>query len=121
LFHADNFSETIAQILTKDPDLDRVPAKAQKLLQSCLERDPKQRLRDIGDLSRLLEEPPAPRPVVRSRSIPAWAVVLAVILAVTTVTGIVWFTRTPQSGPALRYDIALENATSLQSFGISPD
>src|SRR4051812_34990746 len=41
LFRAESFSETIVKVLTKDPDLDRVPGKARKLLRSCLEKDPK--------------------------------------------------------------------------------
>jgi Tol biopolymer transport system component/predicted Ser/Thr protein kinase len=121
LFRSENFSETIVQVLTKDPEFGRVPPKARKLIQSCLEKDPKKRLRDIGDGSRLLDEPPAARSGVPSRVIPVWAAALAVVLAVMTVIGIVLFTRTPQSAPALRYNIALENATSIQSFAISPD
>jgi serine/threonine protein kinase/Tol biopolymer transport system component len=120
LFRAETISETIAQVLTKEPEFDRIPAKARKLLQSCLEKDPKKRLRDIGDVSQLLDEPTVPRSGVPSRSILSWAPI-AVALAVTAAFGVMWFTRTPQSGPTLRYDIALENATNIHSFAISPD
>jgi Tol biopolymer transport system component len=42
-------------VLTKQPDLDRVPPQARRVLAECLQKDPKLRLRDIGDATRLLE------------------------------------------------------------------
>ena len=57
LFKGEDASETLAQVLTKQPDFARAPAKARRLLRECLEKDPKARLRDIGDARRLLEEP----------------------------------------------------------------
>src|SRR5262249_62400958 len=58
LFKGGDASEILAQVLTKQPDCARVPPKAQRLLRECLEKDPKLRLRDIGDARRLLEEQP---------------------------------------------------------------
>src|SRR5712692_2032190 len=55
LFAGQDVSETLAQVLTKQPEFARTPAKAQRLLRECLEKDPKQRLRNIGDAKRLLE------------------------------------------------------------------
>ena len=56
LFHGETVSDILAQVLTKDPDLTRVPTKARRLLRRCLEKDPKNRLRDIGDAMPLLED-----------------------------------------------------------------
>jgi serine/threonine protein kinase len=62
LFQGDDVSETLAQILTKQPNVENVPARTRRLLHDCLEKDPKQRLRDIGDAMQLLEDAPlAPR------------------------------------------------------------
>src|SRR5207244_1487825 len=55
LFAGATASDVLAEVLTKDPDLDRVPAKARKLLRRCLDKDPRQRLRDIGEARFLLE------------------------------------------------------------------
>ena len=44
---------------TKDPDFATVPPRFQRLLRLCLTRDPRQRLRDIGDARLLLDEPAA--------------------------------------------------------------
>ena len=59
LFDGETISHTLAAVLTKEPDLQQVPVKVRRLLQACLEKDPKRRLRDIGDVWRLLEDPPA--------------------------------------------------------------
>jgi Tol biopolymer transport system component/tRNA A-37 threonylcarbamoyl transferase component Bud32 len=57
LFKGEDTADTLAQVLTKEPDLTRVPVQTRRLLRRCLEKDPKQRLRDIGDARSLLQEP----------------------------------------------------------------
>src|SRR5439155_24209071 len=54
--HSEDVSETLAQVLTKQPDWHRIPVRARMLIQACLEKDPKRRLRDIGDAQRLLQD-----------------------------------------------------------------
>src|SRR5262249_34112705 len=49
-------ADTLAQVLTKEPDLERVPPQLRKLVRRCLEKNPKRRLRDIGDARYLVEE-----------------------------------------------------------------
>ena len=56
LFKGTDPTDTLVQVLTKQPDFDRAPSKAGRLLRECLEKDPKQRLRDIGDAKRLLSD-----------------------------------------------------------------
>ncbi len=90
LFEGETVSDTLAAVLKTDPDLSQVPAKVRRLLTKCLEKDPKKRLRDIGDAWELLEEPGATAPLApngasRSRfSWVAWvaAGIFAVIVAV---------------------------------------
>jgi Tol biopolymer transport system component len=52
LFDAEDISETLAAVLTRDVTLtsmpSEVPPRLRALLRECLVRDPKQRLRDIG-------------------------------------------------------------------------
>jgi serine/threonine protein kinase len=52
LFKGDEATDTLAQVLTKEPDWDRASVRVQLLLQRCLEKDPKKRLRDIGEALR---------------------------------------------------------------------
>jgi len=45
LFQGETISDTLAGVLTKEPEWERVPARTQRLLKSCLEKAPKRRLR----------------------------------------------------------------------------
>ena len=55
LFARETVAETLAALLTVEPDFSPVPASVRPLLQRCLERDPRRRLRDIGDVQILLD------------------------------------------------------------------
>src|SRR5262245_22847603 len=81
LHQGEDASEILAQVLTKQPDFERVPAQARQLLRECLQKDPRQRLRDIGDAKRLVTvDVPSPAVVESKRSTRLW-----VSIAVTTV------------------------------------
>jgi serine/threonine-protein kinase len=60
LFEGESVAETLAAVLTKEPDWSALPtntpAKVRRLLQRCLTRDPKNRLQDIGDARIALQE-----------------------------------------------------------------
>jgi serine/threonine protein kinase/Tol biopolymer transport system component len=66
-FAGETLSDTIAKILEREPDwralTERAPPGVQRILRRCLEKDPKQRLRDVGEarigLTRQDEEAPA--------------------------------------------------------------
>jgi Tol biopolymer transport system component len=53
VFTAETTSELLAAVIMKDPDLGALPASTPKnvgwLIRRCLEKDPRQRLRDIGE------------------------------------------------------------------------
>jgi serine/threonine-protein kinase len=90
LFEGEDLTETLASIVKEQPDLSRAPREVQRLLRRCLEKDPKKRLRDIGDVWELLEDAAVPPPVAGAParySAAGWvaAVVLAVALA-----GLAW-------------------------------
>ena len=56
----EDVSETLAAVLTREVDLTALPAatpaRLRQLLTDCLVRDPRQRLRDIGDARRALDQ-----------------------------------------------------------------
>jgi serine/threonine-protein kinase len=78
-FHADDISEILAAVLTRKIDLSELPAhtpvRLRTLIRLCLVRDPKQRLRDIGDarivLDEVLAETPDTAPAA-AVAVPAW-------------------------------------------------
>jgi serine/threonine-protein kinase len=59
-FQGETLSDTIAAVLERTPDWTALPAATppavRRLLRRCLEKDPKQRLRDIGDARIELEQ-----------------------------------------------------------------
>ena len=59
-FGRDTVSDTIVAILEREPDWtslpDEVPPSVRRLVRRCLEKDPKRRLRDIGDASADLDD-----------------------------------------------------------------
>ena len=59
LFDAGDVSEMLASVLVKDPDIssmgNHVPAHIRSVVRRCLVKDPKKRIRDIGDVSLAME------------------------------------------------------------------
>jgi len=53
-FSGSTMAETLANVLKEEPEWERVPAQAQRLLRRCLVKDPARRLRDIGDAMELV-------------------------------------------------------------------
>jgi len=60
MFSGETASETMAQVIMKEPDWDALPAntpsRLRDLLHRCLTREPRMRLRDIGDARIAIEE-----------------------------------------------------------------
>jgi len=63
LFVGETASDTLAGILKSEPEWDQLPAglpfQVERVLRRCLEKDPRQRLRDIGEARVRLEDPAA--------------------------------------------------------------
>ena len=109
LFAGEDVSETLAQVLTKQPDLDRVPAPAKRLIQACLEKDPRQRLRDIGDAQRLVAEdtPSSAAPPREGGRSWLWIAATAFSSVVALAVALVHFRETPPQSAAVRFQIPL--------------
>jgi len=54
LFEGETVSDVLAAVLTREPDLSELPpdtpAQVRRVLGRCLQRDPRRRIRDMGDL-----------------------------------------------------------------------
>jgi len=110
-FGGETVSDTLAAILTRDPDWSRLPAgtppRVAELLRRCLDRDPRRRLRDIGEARVLLEAPGAGEPdsassapaarTTRRWVAPAMAIAGAIVAAVA-----VWTLKPEPPRPASR-------------------
>src|SRR6266481_4705797 len=84
-------NDTLAAVILKEPDLSALgpdtPPHLSRLIERCLRRDPKQRLRDIGDARIFLDEPQELSPR-RASSLGRWApwAISAVLLALLVAT-----------------------------------
>jgi serine/threonine-protein kinase len=113
LFIGETVSDTLAAVLTREPDWNRVPVEARRLLQRCLEKDPKRRLRDIGDIGLLLDEAPA-TPVTRAPGRLPWAVAGVFAIAAAIALWAPWHAG-PGLQPLVRLDVDLGSDVSLGS------
>jgi Tol biopolymer transport system component len=131
LFEGETVSDTLASVLRQEVPWDALPASTpaslRRLLRRCLERDPKRRLRDIGDvwLEEASEERNAPRAgddrVPRRSPWYALAWIASVVLAAAVAAVAAWTARTPTDPPARRFAIVTEDGAPPTEASISPD
>jgi hypothetical protein len=128
-FEGEDVSSIMAAVIQSEPRWDGVPASVRRLLESCLAKDPKKRLRDIGDAWKLLDDRTA-LPTRTQSGILGWAAagLLALLAAVA-----LWapWRGTPAAAvqPLLRLEASLGSDVSLvplnspivSSVAISPD
>ncbi|MBN2318322.1 MAG: protein kinase [Acidobacteria bacterium] len=60
-FEGEGVTETLAAVIRGEPDWDIIPVQNRLLLCRCLEKDPKERLRDVGDINLFWESAPGNR------------------------------------------------------------
>jgi serine/threonine protein kinase len=143
-FQGGTVSDVIAAILGREPDWhalpDAIPSGIRRLLQRCLDKDAKRRLRDIGDARIEIEEtqsaPPASRTSrtalnVSPRRAGFWYVVGAAALSGMVTTIAVWNLKpAPATSPESEARFVLPMPTGVrlpfvQVFGsmvtVSPD
>src|SRR5262249_9428117 len=77
-------SDTLASVLKETPDWGQVPPELRRLVRACLVRDPRQRMRDIGDARLLIAAPlpAAPAPGTVAQPVPAfprWNIAISIL------------------------------------------
>jgi eukaryotic-like serine/threonine-protein kinase len=136
-FHGETVSDTLAAVIRDEPDWTKLPpetpAHVRALLQRCLQKDPKQRLRDIGDarisLNEVLSGAPeatprsavlAPTPFWR-RSLP-WAIAAIFAFAFAALAFVRFSQKPPLPAEPVRFQIPMPEKLSLigsSGFSIS--
>ena len=113
LFSGDTLSDVLVAVLSKEPEWERIPAKAQRLLRRCLERDPQQRLRDIGDAMPLVEDvAPAVLPPANKRL--PW-IVAAVLCVIAVALGFVVYRHAAEEKPrVVRFTVPPPGKTTIE-------
>ncbi len=137
-FAGETVSDTLAKILEREPEWDRLPATTPSnirlLLRRCLEKDPSSRLRDAGDARIELEDMIAGRIIAtpaaapQARRLPTLGAMLAGILLGILGVGL-WVWRQAQNSappPIVRFSFDLPPGQSMKptwnaQLGFSPD
>ena len=127
LFAGPSVSDTLAAVLKDEPDLRLVPAAMRRLVRPCLAKDPRRRMRDIGDARIILAEPEPPYPMATRVKRPVWlpwtiAALLAIALLVTL--AITWRLERPVDHPlqSLSVDLGPDAARGRDTTAaIAPD
>jgi eukaryotic-like serine/threonine-protein kinase len=114
-FGGETTSDTIAAILEREPDFSILPASAPphivRLLARALEKDPRARWRDIGDLGVELDAQPESRIPIPESRLPraklirerlAWSALVLAASAAAAIGG--WSARKPPAPAEVRFD-----------------
>src|SRR5262249_25485490 len=118
-FAGDSVHSVLAAVLAKDPDWRPVPVRVRRLLRACLQKDPQQRLCDIGDWRLLLDDEAAPaRP--RPLSIVPWA--LALVGIALALIGYFRFGANNAPPEEIRFGVPIPGGIANNAmFALSPD
>jgi len=135
-FVGEDISTTLAAVLMRDPEFGALPTDTPPaligLVRRCLERDPKQRLRDIGEARVLLSDSEAMRsrpsagatalPAASRSARPAWLLAGAAALAAIVFGGL-WLTGArPGASESVEASLEPPPGTSFGvGFALSPD
>ena len=128
LFASETVLDTLAAILRKEPNWEKVPVGVRSLLRRCLQKDSIKRLRDIGYLKLELEEilrntsdsllQPLTAVECRTklRMILPW--VAAAVFLTAIITGVaVWRLNPPEPSQVIRYDYELPEGQQFSFLG----
>ena len=119
----------LAAVIQSQPSWDGIPASVRPLLESCLQKDPRKRLRDIGDAWKLLEVAPAQAAAPQGSAL-GW--IAAGLLAIATAVAL-WAPWRQQPPATLHEPMRFEvdagddvtlpplSAPTFSSIVISPD
>ena len=125
-FGGENITDTMAAVVTREPDWGALPkntpANVRTVLRRCLEKDRAERLRDIGDARLELKEAPlsVPEPAPRQRRLP-WMIATALATAVALVLLLIHFVKAPPEQPAVRMTLLPPEKTRFGDISVSPD
>jgi serine/threonine protein kinase/Tol biopolymer transport system component len=120
-FEGESVTESLASVIKSEPDWAPVPLELRRLLRSCLEKDPKERLRDIGDWRRQIDGAPAAVEIRAKRSWLAWSVAALAAVAAGTLA-VAHFLESPAPAPPLTFHVPPPGRSTFETaLSVSPD
>jgi serine/threonine-protein kinase len=120
LFKGEDTADTLAAVIHKEPDLSKVPARVRKLLGRCLEKDPKRRLRDIGEAHYLLDEPAPNQQTGTAQSRLGWVFAAVFSILAVGLGWIAWRGTRPVERPLMQLNVDLGKDVTPVPSGWGP-
>ncbi|HYL36981.1 MAG TPA: protein kinase [Bryobacteraceae bacterium] len=127
-FDGEDVAEVLAAVIHKEPDLSRLPEQVRGVVERCLRKDPRQRMRDIGDVRLALNEPQIPEKLSRKSARPILPWALTTLLAGALAIALVVLWPRPVDRPLMRLSVELGAEAFLEgpttntgTFALSPD
>lgn len=123
VFGGSDVQETLSLVLTAQPELSAAPPHARRMLARCLEKDPRARLRHIGDARHLLESPDTDHLPSRPRRTFFWPAAALVFMIVAASLAWLQFGEARPQPPVTTFDLSLPRLTAGLGFylAVSPD
>jgi serine/threonine-protein kinase len=118
-FRGADVAEIVAAVIHEAPDLGPIPPRARPLLERCLEKDPKKRLRHVSDAGLLLVGETRAVPDRPRSGLLAGALALVTLLLATL--SFVHFREQAPPQPAARMSVLLPEKSRALSLAVSPD
>jgi len=137
-FRGETVTDTLAAVIKEEPDWSKLPAstpmRVRVLLQRCLQKDSKLRLRDIGDarisLDEVISGPPEDAASLAAAGRPAkqpwrtWllSALAGISLLAAALLAFLYFHQKPPAAQAMRFEIPLpERLNPNVGLSLSPD
>jgi Tol biopolymer transport system component len=133
LFQGEDLTDTIAAVVREKADVSDAPPQVRRVLDKCLEKDPRKRLRDISGVALLLEStrveetPVAPPVVVRGSSLLLWSSAATALVAIAALGALafVHFREQPPTLQAVQFALEPPPDTGFTftygAYAVSPD
>jgi Tol biopolymer transport system component len=118
-FAGDTASDCVAAIVRDEADLSKVPVSFRRLIGLCLQKDPRKRLRGLGDWEHFIDSDEirtrsAPRPLRRF----AWLALPAILVAAAWA----FWSRVSTPAHAVRFEIPIPDNVQFDEYlSLSPD
>lgn len=127
-------SDSLAAVITRDPDWSLLPKETpshlRKLMERCLRKDPKLRIRDMGDVRLALDEPETEVAAVDAAATPAarrglgwWTIAASVLALAGAAASVVHLMETAPEAAVVRFQIPAPEKSDPGGAGmaLSPD
>ena len=130
-FGGPTISDTMAGVLEHEPDWNALPATVPvaiaRLLQRCLDKDPRRRLHDVADARLEIDDALASREPAgkvqspRAKTRLGWMLATAALGVALATAVVLLVLRVPEQAPEIRLDVTTPGTPDPASFAISPD